>query len=232
MRLLVIDDDPNIMTSIVEKTEGFYIVDKVSEGEEGIYLAQVTDYDGIVVSKNLPDTCGIAVCKSLREAGVLTPILMLMGPSRSRDPRNIKEKVLSLDTGADDCLTKPFAPDEFFARLRALVRRNHYAVTGSTMCVRELVMNTLHKTVVINDIVISLRRKEYDLLEYLLCNKGNTVSKERLLDHIWEKGLDVSSNTLEVHIKTLRDKIDRNSDYKLIKTVRGFGYRIVDPAPN
>lgn len=220
MRVLLIEDDRETAAEIKDEIEKHYIVDVAYSGVDGSYMSQVNNYDAIVVDMELPDMSGIEVCRVTRAANIHTPIIML---SSSHE---ITPRVSSLDSGADDCLTTPFSFSELLARLRALMRRHSMVFSNSKLYAGDLQLDVLSKTVIRGDTEIYLRRKEFDLLEYLVRNKNRIVSKEMILDHVWEQGIEVGSNTVEVHIRCLRDKIDRMYEKKLIKTVHNFGYKI------
>ncbi|MFZ2663848.1 MAG: response regulator transcription factor [Patescibacteria group bacterium] len=220
MRLLLIEDDKNLLKDVIDEAEKNYIVDVVSSGSDGAYLSQVNDYDVMVVDSNLPDIDGVEVCKMTRDADVNTPILLLSEDSES------SHRVKSLDAGADVTFPKPVNVDEFMAQLRALSRRNGMLSHSSVIKVGKVEVDFKKKQAYVNKKPILLRRKEFDLLEYLLLNKGRVVSKEEILEHVWDQGIYVFSNTVEVHIKSLRGRLSRFAGKKFIKTVRGFGYKI------
>jgi DNA-binding response OmpR family regulator len=222
MKILLVEDNGDLAQTIKSEVGDFYVVDIGQNGDKGITAALTDDYDTVVISASLPDMTGIEACLMIREGGIKTPIMILV------DGDDADYRIEALDAGADDCLAKPFMPQEFCARLRALTRRYPNNSCENRHVVYNLVLDMVTRTVTRRDKRIPLRRKEYDLLEYLILNKGNTVSKEKLLGHIWDEELSLKSNTLEVHVKTLRDKIDRDYNKKLIKTIRGFGYSIDD----
>lgn len=220
MRILLIEEDRDSAESIRDEFEKHYIVDVAYTGVDGTYLSQTNEYDAIVVDVALSDINGIEVCKRTRAASVYTPILVLS------DDNSVDYKILSLDSGADDYLTKPLCHPELLAKVRALIRRGTKYVITNQFCVGDLTLDVTDKAVKRSGFEIELRRKEFDLLEYLIQNKGRILSKEKILEHVWEKGMEMASNTLEVHIKFLRDKIDKPFSKKLIKTVHNFGYKI------
>ena len=148
------------------------------------------------------------------------PILMLTGQSET------EKKVLALDAGADDYLVKPFRFEELLARIRALLRRNTVTLTSNILSIDNLTLDPAKKTVKRNEDNITLRRKEFSLLEYLMRNNGRVITREMILDHIWESTNDSVTNVVDVHIKYLRDKVDKPYKKKLIKTVHGVGYKI------
>ena len=220
MRILVVEDDPRIATAI--KTgleEERYAVDVASDGELGLDLASSEDYDCIVLDLMLPKLDGTEVCTSLRLEGVHTPILMLTARG------TLSDKVAGLNTGADDYLVKPFAFDELVARIRALTRRTNTTTKTSTLTVSDLTLDSIKFTVTRNNSPITLSKKEFSILQYLMQNTGNVISKDQLIAHVWDYEADVLENTVEVNIRNLRKKLGKPD---LLKTVRGFGYRIGD----
>ena len=220
MRILVVEDDPRIATAI--KTgleEERYAVDVASDGELGLDLASSEDYDCIVLDLMLPKLDGTEVCTSLRLEGVHTPILMLTARG------TLSDKVAGLNTGADDYLVKPFAFDELVARIRALTRRTNTTTKTSTLTVSDLTLDSITFIVTRDHTHITLSKKEFSILQYLMQNTGNVISKDQLIAHVWDYEADVLENTVEVNIRNLRKKLGKPD---LIKTIRGFGYRIGD----
>lgn len=220
MRILLIEDDITHMDELKTEVEKQYVVDVAYNGVEGTYLSQVNDYDAIVVDSSLPDMDGLEVCKKTRSAKVDSPILFLADGGRK------KYKLDSLDAGADAFLSKPVDKKEFKAKLRALLRRRDTKFVSNLVKVGVLEINFKNRVVRANGKKLDLRRREYDILEYLVVNQGRVVSKEEILEHVWHGGLNVFSNTVEVHIKNLRDKLEKPFGEKLIHTVRGFGYKV------
>ena len=219
MRILMVEYDKEFLDDLLLEVEKDYVVDVAGSGVEGAYLSQINDYDVMVIGHNLPDMNGSEVCRLTRTAEVDTPILYISEDSEE------KTKVECLDAGADVHLLKSVGKDSFKAQVRALVRRKNLFNGGSTLEIGGLEMNLKNREVLINKRVIKMRRKEFDLLEYLLINVGRIVSKEEILEHVWQNGIYVFSNTVEVHIRSLRTKLS-NFDIDLIRTVRGFGYKI------
>lgn len=217
MRVLVVEDEVKLGTAIKRGLEqDGYAVDLVHDADDGLAYAETEEYDLIVLDRMLPDgRDGLDICKQLRENGDATPVLMLT----ARDA--IIDRVQGLDTGADDYLVKPFDFDELIARLRALQRRPK-AVQSSTVVVGSLSIDTTEKTVTLDGEPVQLSRKEYALLEYLAQNNGRTLSKEQLINHVWDFDADILPNTVEVFVRSLRKKLGADS----IKTVRGFGYQL------
>jgi len=220
MRILLIEDDKDLLADVLTEVEKDYVVDVAYNGVDGAYMSQINDYDVLVVDSSLPDIDGVEVCRNARKEKVTTPIILL---SKNPDPQ---DRVMSLDAGADVNLQKPLNLLEFKAQLRALARRANMSACGSDLKVGRLEVDFRNKQVLARGKILPLRRKEFDLLEYLLVNRGRIVSKEELLEHVWEKGIYVFSNTVEVHVRSLRYKFLKTIGKKLILTIRGFGYKI------
>lgn len=196
-----------------------YAVDLCRDGAEAVYQAQVNTYDAIILDVMLPGKDGFTICRELRENAVLTPILMLTAKDAIRD------KVTGLSQGADDYLTKPFSFTELLARIRALLRRNQDYKTGE-LKVGDLILDPLRRVVSRAGKTISLTGKEYALLEYLMRNKGRILTPTMIIEHVWDRNYDGTSNVVNVYINHLREKIDRDFDQDLIKTSRGHGFKI------
>ncbi|OGK29939.1 hypothetical protein A3B02_00620 [Candidatus Roizmanbacteria bacterium RIFCSPLOWO2_01_FULL_42_14] len=221
MRILVIEDEKDVAESIQDMLCDTYVVDLAFSGEDGLFQVQVTDYDLILLDYVLPDIDGAQVCQSIRDAGIVTPILFLTGKYMIRD------KITALDSGADDYLTKPFSSKELLARIRALLRRTQ-SYWHNTLAMDDLRVDTQKRVVTRGDRRINLRRKGFDLLEYLIRNQNRVVTRNMILEHVWEYGIDELSNTVDVHIKYLREKIDRPFGSKFIKTIHGMGYTMTN----
>lgn len=220
MRLLVIEDERKIARIITESLKREkYAVDAAYDGEEGFNLADSQPYDLLIVDRMLPGLEGAEIVKKLRENGKNMPILFLTALSTTED------KTLGLDIGADDYLTKPFAIDELLARVRALLRRPPIQ-QPDILKIDDLKIDKQQQTVTRAGKNIDLTNKEYALLEYLIQHPNQILSKETLIDHVWDFDADILPNNVEAYIKNLRQKIDKPFKKQLIKTVRGFGYRI------
>lgn len=220
MRLLVIEDERKIARIITESLKREkYAVDAAYDGEEGFNLADSQPYDLLIVDRMLPGLEGTEIVKKLRENGKNMPILFLTALSTTED------KTLGLDVGADDYLTKPFAIDELLARVRALLRRPPIQ-QPDILKIDDLQIDKQQQTVTRAGKNIDLTNKEYALLEYLMQHSNQILSKETLIDHVWDFDADILPNNVEAYIKNLRQKIDKPFKKQLIKTVRGFGYRI------
>jgi DNA-binding response OmpR family regulator len=220
MRILVIEDQHKIANSIKKGLEHEkYAVDVAYDGEEGLGLAQTENYDLIVLDRLLPKIDGIEICRTLRKTGNHTPILILTAKGQ------LEDKVLGLDTGADDYMVKPFAFSELFARVRALIRRPKQTATP-VLTIGNLTLDTVTFEVKRENKPISLSNKEFSLLHYLIRHHDVVVTKEQIISNVWNYDADVLENSVEVYIKHLRDKIDKPFHGPLIQTIRGFGYKI------
>ncbi|MGD0998371.1 MAG: response regulator transcription factor [Thermoleophilia bacterium] len=222
MRLLVVEDADKLARALkrgLEK-EG-YAVDTLGDGR----LAQTRlssrhdEYDLVVLDVMLPGADGFTICRDLRERGVTVPVLMLTARDTTDD------KVTGLDSGADDYLVKPFAFEELLARVRTLLRRPRNALPV-VLTVGDLVLDPRSRTVRRGAAAIELTTKEFSLLEFLMRHPGEVLSRERILDHVWDDEYDASSNVIDVHLKNLRRKVDRHDGPSLFKTVRGVGYSL------
>ncbi|MEK7238435.1 MAG: response regulator transcription factor, partial [Nitrospirota bacterium] len=179
-------------------------------------MATTTEYDLIILDIMLPDINGIELCRRIKNHNIKTPVLMLTAVDST------ESKVKGLDSGADDYLTKPFAFEEFLARVRALLRRP--TLMSAFLKVSDLTLDPVRHEAKRGGQIIQLTWKEFALLEYLMRNKGRILSRTKIFDHIWGDDLDTSSNVVDVYISYLRDKIDKNYSPKLIHTVRNVGY--------
>lgn len=220
MRVLLIEDDVTIARLLKEGLEDeSYAVDIARDGSEGYRTAAADDYDVIILDIMLPEMNGYEVCRSLRNDGSKTPILMLTARDAERDI------VEGLDTGADDYLAKPFSFDVLLARIRALLRRPNEKLE-EILQVGDLKLDPSLKKVTRASQEITLTAKEYGVLEYLMRNKGKVLSKEQIISHVWDFDADVLPNNVELFIMFLRRKIDKPFKSKLIHTVSGFGYKL------
>lgn len=224
MRVLIVEDNPKIANSIKKGLEQeSFAVDIALNGIKGFDLAATEDYDIIILDLMLPDMDGMEVCRKLRrEEKISTPILMLTAKNQ------LEDRVGGLNTGADDYLAKPFAFEELIARIRALARRPKKTL-NNTLKTADLKLDSSNQQVSRGGKTISLSKKEFSLLEYLLRNKNKIVSKQTLINHVWDYNADILPNTVEVYIGYLRNKIEKpfKNKPKLIKTIKGFGYKII-----
>jgi DNA-binding response OmpR family regulator len=218
MKLLLVEDNKLLASSMRAYLRDSFVTDMVHTAAEGLQAAKSKTYDIIVLDLVLPDGNGYEICRSIRAAGLDMPILILTAAHETAT------KVKLLDAGADDFLTKPFQAEELRARLHALLRRRTGDTPVSHLTVDELTINMTNRTAVHKGQLVDLRRREFDILEYMMRNRGRVITRQMILDHVWEAGLDTSSNTVDVHVKHLRDKVDRPFSTNLIETVYGFGY--------
>jgi DNA-binding response OmpR family regulator len=219
MRILVIEDDGNIReflkTSLT--AEGF-CVDATSDGEEGSFFARTNDYDLIILDNMLPNKQGFQICQEVRAKGRHVPILILSVYSET------STKVMLLNSGADDYLTKPFSFAELLARVNALLRRPPY-LQEKVLAIADLVVDSDKFLVKRGEREIYLTRKEFELLEHMVLNKGKVLSRAILMEHVWDMQADPFSKTIETHIMNLRKKVDGPYATKLIHTIPGRGYK-------
>ena len=223
MRLLLIEDDRKAARLLAKglQEEGF-VVDVAPTGEDGEEKAAVNEYDLIVLDWVLPGKDGLAVCRALRERRSSIPILMLT----ARD--SVADLVSGLSTGADDYLTKPFAFAELLARIRALLRRSRVA-QPPVLRVADPALDPATRRVTRGDGPVTLTPREYAILEVLMRNAGEVVSRTRLAERVWDDASDVLDNLLDVHVSHLRTKIDHGASVPLIHTIRSVGYRLGPP---
>lgn len=219
MRILVVEDEPKIARSIVKGLEAeFFTADLAADGEEGLQMAQQISYDGIVLDLNLPRLDGLALVRKLRQSGSTSRVLILSGR------REVADRVSGLEAGADDYLIKPFSFQELLARLHTLLRRSKDVL--DTLTVSDLELDRMHRTVTRAGKPISLTQREYALLEYLMRNAGRTVTRNMVVEHVWNLGFDGLTNVVDVYISYLRAKIDHGFAKPLIHTKRGIGFMI------
>ena len=224
VRILLIEDEARVAGFVAKGLrEQTYAVDWARDGEEGLHLGFVNEYDLVILDVMLPVKDGHLVCRELRAHGRRMPILMLTARG------SVDERVAGLDSGADDYLTKPFEFKELLARLRALLRRS--AVFRSDILrIADLTLNTANHAVERAGRPVSLTAKEYALLEFLVVNQGRIVGREQIAGHVWDENFDPFSNVIDVYIKRLRAKLDNGSAQRLIHTRRGEGYLLaVEP---
>lgn len=224
MRILLVEDNRRLNDSLRQSlTEDGYAVDSAYDGLEGEELAEMAPYDLIILDVMLPRRDGIEVCRSLRNKHLRAPILMLT----ARD--TIEDRVLGLDSGADDYLIKPFEMSELRARLRSLLRRESEEKSGQ-LTLADLTLDPATHNVQRGGRAIELTAREYALLEYLLRNVNRIITRQMAENHLWSYENSISSNVVDVYVRRLRRKIDDPFEIKLIETLRGAGYRIHRPA--
>ncbi len=218
MRLLLVEDEKKVASFIKKglQEEG-YAVDWAPDGETGLSMGLDGVYDLVILDVNLPYKDGLAVLKELRRKNITTAILLLTVRA------TIEDKVIGLDTGADDYLPKPFAFQELLARVRALLRRRVEA-DAPILTVADLCLDPAKRQVSRSGQKIELTSKEFALLEYLMRNKGRVVTRTMIAEHVWDQNFDTTTNVIDVYVNYLRKKIDVDQASRLIHTVRGVGY--------
>lgn len=222
MRILVVEDEHKIANSIKKGLEQeMFAADVAYTGEDGYDFASSEEYDVIILDRLLPGMDGIEICRRLREKQIHTPILLLTAKGQ------VNDKVEGLNAGADDYLTKPFAFEELLARIKALIRRPKN-VLGDVLSVGDVTLNCQTYEVKRQDKKIVLSSKEFSLLEYLMRHANKILTRDQIINHVWNYDANILPNTVEVYIKLLRNKIDKpfKNNKQLIHTVRGFGYKI------
>jgi two-component system OmpR family response regulator len=225
MKILVIEDDAATLEYVAAGlAEHGHVVDRAADGGEGLLLAAGEAYDVMVVDRRLPGVDGLSIVKTVRGAGVKTPVLFLttMG--------SVDDRVEGLEAGGDDYLAKPFAFSELLARVHALARRPPLAAEQATLRVADLEMDLVRRTVSRGGQVIDLQPREFVLLEYLMRNAGRVVTRTMLLERVWDFHFDPKTSVVETHISRLRTKIDKPFEEDLIHTVRGAGYSLHAPS--
>lgn len=230
-KILVVDDEPSIRTLLTYQLEkaGYEVVE-VDNGRDALSLAQSSAFDFVVLDVMLPQLDGIEVCKKLRQDGVETPILLLTARDEELD------KIIGLELGADDYMTKPFSPRELMARLKAILRRTEKAAATepeeALIRLHDLVLYEERHEVRQAGHLVSLTPKEFELLHYLMKRPNRTLSREQLLDAIWGFAFTGETRMVDVHIGKLREKLaDDSKSPRYIVTVRGFGYKFLGDRP-
>ena len=220
MNILIVEDDKKIANY---SKEGFeeenFVVDLAYSGEDGLDLIKINTYDAIILDWMLPGIDGIEVCKKIREQGLTTPVLMLTAKVF------IEDRVLGLNSGADDYIPKPFYFEELLARVNALMRRASYK-SSPNIKIADLMLDTHKREVIRAGKQIELTPKEYSILELLVKNRGKVVRLRTIMNRLWDSDDDVNSNIINVYMHHLRHKIDSEYEHKLITTVRKHGFRI------
>ncbi|GKX65975.1 response regulator transcription factor [Inconstantimicrobium mannanitabidum] len=221
-KILLVEDEKQMSMFIeMELAHEGYTVDLAYDGREALNKVESTEYDLILLDIMIPNLNGMEVCRRIRQFSNV-PIIMLTAKS------DISDKVLGLDGGANDYITKPFAIEELLARIRVHTRENSVKIKGDEIKVKDIIMNNTTHEVWRDGRQIELTKKEYDLLEILLINKNIVLTRERLIEEIWGYDYIGDTNVVDVFIRYLRSKIDEGFDDKLITTVRGVGYVIKD----
>lgn len=219
MRLLVVEDDPDINRQLVTALQDAgYVVDAARDGEEGHFLGDTEPYDAVVLDLGLPVLDGVSVLEKWRRAGRKMPVLILTARDRWSD------KVAGFDAGADDYVAKPFHMEELLARLRALLRRSAGHATSEISC-GPVTLDTKAARVTVNGTAVKLTSLEFRLLDYLMHHKGKVISRGELVEHLYDQDFDRDSNTIEVFVGRLRKKLGVD----VLHTIRGMGYCVTEP---
>jgi two-component system OmpR family response regulator len=223
-RILVIEDDPETAEQLVDflETRG-YATDLAVDGNEGLRLAQSAPYAVIVIDRMLPGIDGIAVIRRLREAGTVTPALIVSALGE------VDDRVRGLRAGGDDYLVKPFAFVELLARVEALARRSATVVKETVLRVGDLELDLVSRTVNRGGTAVELLPREFQVLEYLVRNEGHVVPRAMLLEHVWDLHFDPTTNIIDVYVGRVRRKVDSEQAYPLIHTIRGVGFCVRAP---
>lgn len=220
MKLLLIEDNPRLAERISYHLRKTYVVDTVENGEDALDRIQHIEYGVILLDLGLPGMSGLEVCRNMRKLKFNNPILVLTGNGE------MATRVDLLNAGADDFVTKPFNTEELRARIAAVGRRQNRTHIRSIITYRDLAMDIDQHAVSRSGVDIVLRRKEFDILEYLVTNKGRIMTRSMIMDHVWSANTNSWASTVDVHIKHLRDKVDRPFEDAYIKTAYGLGYKI------
>lgn len=219
MKILLVEDDKGVYRFIKKGLqEKGYVVDAAFDGEEGLHLALSQTYDLIILDILLPEMNGYEVLKNIREKGVLTPVICLTAKDEKEDI------VQGLELGADDYLVKPFSFTELLARIKAVLRRGKKDAEQSKLNVGDLTLDLMNRTAYRNETKIELSNREFLLLEYLMRNAEQILTRTMILENVWGYNFDPSSNIIDVHVNHLRTKIDKDFPQKLIHTIKGAGY--------
>lgn len=222
MKVLLVEDNQRLSDRMTQRLKDSFVVDCAMSGHEGIKMAGENMYDIVLLDLGLPDMSGLEVCRRIRLISNEITILIVTGED------DTFSKIELLNSGADDYVTKPFDPQELRARINALIRRRPRIPISDNIIIEDLEINPSKRTVYRDKKPITLRRKEFDILEYLARNQGRIVTREMIVHHCWPSPSSTWGGSVDVHIKHLRDKMDKPFDYKLIKTVYAVGY-IMEP---
>jgi two-component system copper resistance phosphate regulon response regulator CusR len=223
MRVLLVEDDPKIASFIkIGMESNNFVVDNVYDSMIGEKLALSRKYDVMILDVVIPGITGFELCKKIRSCNIFTPVIILT----SLD--TVEDKITGFDCGADDYLVKPFSFQELLARVKALIRRSKEVPLSPALKVVDLELNTVSKKVTRNNRQISLTATEYKILELFMSNKNKVLSRINIAENIWGYTFNSGTNVIDVHINSLRNKIDKEFDQKLIQTKKGFGYILSD----
>jgi len=221
LKILIVEDETDLREILVKYlSKHGYVVEEAEDGAQGLELALINEYDCLLLDLNLPEIDGMEVAKRIRDDGNLVPIIMLTARSQMYD------KLDGFEIGADDYITKPFELKELLARIKAVIKRSSKNKNNKLFFGDFEIFAEKNLLVSSDNSEIELSNKEMGILEYLLRNKGKAISAEELLEHVWDREIDIFTSTVKTHIKTLRKKVDPNKRY--IKTLKGKGYLISD----
>lgn len=218
MKVLIIEDEKNLSNTIKQCIEKKFSVEQAFDGEEGVLYAEQNIYDVIILDLMLPILDGYDVLASIRKKKIYTPVLILTAKD------GVQNKVRGFNLGADDYLVKPFNTEELLARLEAMVRRTNGTYVNNTIEFKELKLNLQTRQAIINDIVLNLQGKQFDVLEYLINYKNTIITKDQIFDKIWGFNSDTTTNVVEVYTSGLRKELKKVGYEEYLKTIRGVGY--------
>ncbi|MEG1142503.1 MAG: response regulator transcription factor [Clostridia bacterium] len=220
MKVLIIEDDKILSDTIYQCLKNKFKIDTAYNGEDGLYLALQNIYDVIILDLMMPILDGIGVITELRKQKNLTPILILTAKD------TLKDKVFGLKIGADDYLTKPFEIEELIARIEAIIRRNTGEYIENIVCFKDLKLDLNIRQAKINNNILNLQGKLFDMLEYLIINKNRIITKNQIFDKIWGFNSYTTTNVVEVYASGIRKELKKYNYDKYLNTVRGIGYMI------
>ncbi len=223
MRILVLEDDREAAAYLVKGLkESGHLCDHAADGDAGLEMASVREYDVLIVDRMLPKRDGLSVVQSLRDAGNVTPVLILSALGK------VDDRIDGLRAGGDDYLTKPYSFSELLARVEGLHRRASPNAAETRYRIADLEIDLLSRRAFRGDVEISLQPREFRLLEFLMKHADQVVTRTMLLENVWDYHFDPQTNVIDVHISRLRAKIDKNFDKSLLHTIRGAGYSLRD----
>jgi DNA-binding response OmpR family regulator len=219
MRILLVDNGGDLIDQVLDGISQSYVVDAAYSSDEGGCLSEVNNYDAVAVGPSIFDEERNELCQKARSSNAMVPIAVITSENSP------EKRISALNSGADVCIKYPVNSPELAAQLKALIRRNS-SCPSPEVIIGNISLNSTRRKISIRGREIPLRKKEYEILEFLIMNKSRAVSKEMLLEHIWDGGLYIFSNIVEVHIRNIRLALQKSGAKKIIKTIRGFGYII------
>lgn len=219
MKILLVEDDKITASFIIKGLkEVGYVVIHMLNGEDGLHLALNEAFDAAIIDIMLPKLDGLSLIKKLRQKKVMTPVIVLSAKD------SVDDRIKGLRSGSDDYMIKPFSLSELIVRVQSLIRRANAVSEPTSLIVGDLSLDLLSRKITRKGREIKLKPKEFSLLEYLMYNSGKVVSKEMIMEHVWDYSFDPGTNVVESQICRLRNKIECSDDNKLIHTVKGIGY--------